>query len=426
MAETQAALYFSTTGRFEMSFLSAIPVIALLAMLPVLLSLRPVAAVREFSASCALSAASAGALAVAAALQAPVAAMFGYAGLAVSLFFVLQGLRWFLALSMPASLCLVLAFTSGVLGFIIALGGHDSPAAAVIVVAGVVAAPLLVLGLAAADRWPSEKPAIKIVVVGSAAVVFTALAHVLGPSSHVLPGPPGPPASMLFDFLLVTMRVLCLPLVFLAVILTMQARIIAGLRAMIARDGLTGALSRGTLMEEGERIFAECLARQEPAAFLLLDLDFFKQINDQYGHACGDMALAHFAETVSAFLAGRGVLGRIGGEEFGIVLPDHTEEQAKALAEDICHVVRETPAGRSHQRIRLTVSIGIAAAIAGETIADVMIRADLALYDSKADGRDRCSVARDRRIDASARALAAAAAQLREARAARSELRHSA
>ncbi|RVI73368.1 GGDEF domain-containing protein, partial [Sinorhizobium meliloti] len=56
MAETQAALYFSTTGRFEMSFLSAIPVIALLAMLPVLLSLRPVAGVREFSASCALSA----------------------------------------------------------------------------------------------------------------------------------------------------------------------------------------------------------------------------------------------------------------------------------------------------------------------------------------------------------------------------------
>lgn len=85
-----------------MSFLSAIPVIALLAMLPVLLSLRPVAGVREFSASCALSAASAGALTVAAALQAPVAAMFGYAGLAVSLFFVLQGLRRFLALSIPA------------------------------------------------------------------------------------------------------------------------------------------------------------------------------------------------------------------------------------------------------------------------------------------------------------------------------------
>ncbi len=240
-------------------------------------------------------------------------------------------------------------------------------------------------------------------------MVFTALAHALGPSAHVLPGPPGSPASSLFDFLLVTMRVLCLPLLFLAMILTMQARVIAGLRAMIARDGLTGALSRGTLMEEGERIFAECVARQEPAAFLLLDLDFFKQINDQYGHACGDMALAHFADTVSAFLAGRGVLGRIGGEEFGIVLPDHTEEQARALAEDICRVVRETPAGRSHQRIRLTVSIGIAAAIAGETITDVMIRADLALYDSKADGRDRCSVARDRRIDASARALAAAA-----------------
>ncbi|WP_028000937.1 GGDEF domain-containing protein [Sinorhizobium arboris] len=410
-----------------MSFLSAIPVIALLAMLPVLASLRrmPVAGVREFSAGCALSAASACALTVAAALQAPIAAMFGYASLAVSLFFVLEGLRRFLVLWLPTSLCLVLAFSSGVLGFVIALGGNDSPAAAAIVVAGVVAVPILVLGLAAANRWPNERPSLQAVVVGSALVTFTALAHVLGPSSHALPAPDSP-ASILFDLLAVAMRVLCLPLLFFALIVAMQARIIGELRAAIARDGLTGSLSRGALIEEGERILVECLARQRPAAFLLLDLDFFKQINDQYGHACGDMTLAHFAETVSNFLAGRGVLGRIGGEEFGIVLPDHTEEQAKALAEDICHVVRETPAGRSHQRIRLTVSIGIAAAIAGETITDVMIRADLALYDSKADGRDRCSIARDRRVDSSARALAAAAAQLREARAGRQELRHSA
>lgn len=428
LAETQAALYFSTTGRFEMSFLSAIPAIALLAMLPVLASLRrmPVAGVREIALGCVLSAASAAALTVATAMQAPIAAMFGYAGLVVTLFLVLRGLQRFFALSMPTPLFLVLAFSSGVVGFIIALGGNGSAAATIIVVAGVTALPLLILGLAAANRWPKEMPVIQVVIIGSVVVVFTALAHILGPSSHFTAERSGSPGFILFDFLVVTMQALCLPLVFIAVILTMQARIIAALRAAIARDGLTGALSRGALMEEGEQIFAECLTRRRPAAFLLLDLDFFKQINDQYGHACGDMALAHFADTVSTFLAGRGVLGRIGGEEFGIVLPDHTEEQAKALAEEICRIVRETPAGRSHQRIRLTVSIGIAAATAHETIADVMIRADLALYDSKADGRDRCTIARDRRIDSSARALAAAAAQLREARAGRPELRHSA
>lgn len=130
-------------------------------------------------------------------------------------------------------------------------------------------------------------------------------------------------------------------------------------------------------------MIADCHARRRPLAFLLLDLDHFKQINDRHGHACGDMALAHFADVVSSFLGGRGVFGRIGGEEFGIVLPHHTEEQATALAEDICRIVRETPAGRGHRRIGLTVSIGIAAAAPGDTITDVMIRADLASTNPK-------------------------------------------
>ncbi|MDK1386996.1 GGDEF domain-containing protein [Sinorhizobium sp. 8-89] len=264
------------------------------------------------------------------------------------------------------------------------------------------------------DRWPKARPASHALIVASTAIGCAALVYALGPWHQTAAGAPASHAAIAFEFGLAAMRVAFLPLLFLAVILTVQSRVIANLRITIARDGLTGALSRGALIEAGERIFADCLIRRRPLAFLLLDLDYFKQINDHYGHACGDIALTHFAETVSAFLDGRGAFGRIGGEEFGLILPDHTEEQATALAEAICRTVRETPVGRVHQRIRLTVSIGIAAAAPGDTITDVMIRADLALYDSKADGRDRCTIAKQRQIDASARALAAAAAQLRQ------------
>ncbi len=406
-----------------MSFLPAISVTALLAIQPLLLSLRrsAVAGVRDFSKACALCAVAVGVMAVATTLHMPLAALLGYAILTLAFFFVLRGFRRFLALRIPAWVCPVLAASAGTTGFIITHGGDESLAARVIVLTGLIAAPLLVAGLMVVDRAQERKPVIQAAIIGSALVGCAALAHVLGAASGHSPELWGAPADTVFEFAVAALKALFLPFLFLAVILAVQNRMMAGLRAAIARDGLTGALSRGALIEAGEQMIADCHARRRALAFLLLDLDYFKQINDRHGHACGDMALAHFADVVLSFLGGRGVFGRIGGEEFGIVLPHHTEEQATALAEEICRIVRETPAGRGHRRIGLTVSIGIAAAAPGDTITEVMIRADLALYESKADGRDRCSVAKRREIDASTRALAAAAAQLREADAFRQE-----
>ncbi|MCA1367552.1 GGDEF domain-containing protein [Bradyrhizobium sp. BRP14] len=405
-----------------MSFLPAISVTALLAIQPLLLFLRrsAVAGVRDFSKACALCAVAVGVMAVATTLHMPFAALLGYAILTLAFFFILRGFRRFLALRIPAWVCPVLAAFAGTTGFI-TLGGDESLAARVIVLTGLIAAPLLVAGLMMVDRAQERKPVIQAAIIGSALVGCAALAHVLGAASGRSPELWGAPADTTFEYAVAAMKALFLPFLFLAIILAVQNRMMAGLRAAIARDGLTGALSRGALIEAGEQMIADCHARRRPLTFLLLDLDYFKQINDRHGHACGDMALAHFANVVSSFLGGRGVFGRIGGEEFGIVLPHHTEEQATALAEDICRIVRETPAGRGHRRIGLTVSIGIAAAAPGDTITDVMIRADLALYESKADGRDRCSVAKRREIEASTRALAAAAAQLREADAFRQE-----
>ncbi len=398
-----------------MSFLPAVSVLALLAILPVLSSLeRTAAGTRELSAGCALSAAAIGLMTVAAALKMPLAAVFGYVALIAAVVFIFLAFRRLLALAAPPAVFIAIALAAGTAGLVVAFSSHDSSAARVIVGTGLGGCLFLVVGLPTLDRWAAARPAFRLAAVAALTITCISLIHALGPTSAVaLQAAPSP--AVAYEFSLAVLQTLGLPSLFLAVILTLQNRIIADLRTVIARDELTGVLSRGALIEKGERILAFCLSRHCPASFLLLDLDYFKQINDHYGHACGDMALAHFAETVSGFLGDHGAFGRIGGEEFGILLPNHTEEQAAALAEAICRLVRETPAGRAHQRIRLTVSIGIAVAEPGDSFMDVMIRADMALYDSKADGRDRCSLARHRHADASTRALAAAAAQLRQA-----------
>ncbi len=400
-----------------MSIFPAISVIAQLALLPALLRLRSSesAGAREFSIACALSAIAMALLVAATSLHAPLVAMPGCVAMISAFCAILLGLLRLMAPSASICFCATLAFAAAAAGLLIDVGGQDSFGARMIVIAGCGAALLVVIGLPILDGRAKGKPAFRAGAIGLLTVAFTGLVHAVASAPETSLDLSASPTSLVFEFSLAFLQIFFLPALFLAVILTIENRVIAGLRTMLARDPLTGALSRRALIEDGERTIADCLAHHRPAAFLQLDLDYFKQINDHYGHACGDMALAHFVETVSAFLDGRGIFGRIGGEEFGIVLPDHTEEQAAAVAEAICRAVRDTPVGRAHQRIRLTVSIGIAAATPGDTIMDVMIRADLALYDSKADGRDRCSIAKHRQVDASARALAAAAAQLRQA-----------
>jgi diguanylate cyclase (GGDEF)-like protein len=354
-------------------------------------------------------------LGAAAALHVPLVAMPGFAALIAAFCAILLGLRRLIAATISTGACAALTSAAAAAAFLIGLSGQDSFGGRMIVIAGCSAALLVVIGLPILDGRAKDKPAFRAGVIGLLTIAFAGLVNAVGSTPETALDLFGSPASFVFEFSLAFLQIAFLPALFVSMILTIENRVIAGLRTMLARDPLTGAMSRRALIEDGERTLADCLGHHRPAAFLQLDLDYFKQINDHYGHACGDMALAHFVETVSAFLDGRGIFGRIGGEEFGIVLPDHTEEQAAAVAEAICRAVRDTPVGRAHQRIRLTVSIGIAAAAPGDTIMDVMIRADLALYDSKADGRDRCSIAKHRQIDASARALAAAAAQLRQA-----------
>jgi len=209
-----------------------------------------------------------------------------------------------------------------------------------------------------------------------------------------------------------------MPLFFLGVILLLHGWMIANLRHLIAHDELTGALSRRAFMAEYERMFRVASGSGRQTTLMLLDLDRFKQVNDLHGHAGGDAALVHFTRTVRATLAGRGILGRLGGEEFGIAIAGIGRPEAGAIADAICAAVRTTPAsGLKGADIALTVSIGVAIAEPGGALADVMVQADMALYEAKAMGRDRSSIADSLQAasSASARALAGAAAQMRAA-----------
>ncbi|KQW58470.1 MULTISPECIES: GGDEF domain-containing protein [unclassified Ensifer] len=402
-----------------MSFLPALSIICLLVMLPVLLSLQkssmPGAA--EFASGCAMTTIAMTLVMLAEIQSLRPLLLVGFAFLAIACLFVLAGFRSFFALPSWRPAILPLGATMVATISVLAAFGAESTAARALITLGVAAAVFVVASISVLRlRTASDPTTRKAIVIGAAIASVTLLQiAAISPPSPV--NEAGPAPLVAWNFLLAAMWLLYMPILFLGVILMTHDRVIADLKTTIARDELTGALSRRAFIELGERIFASCTAHARPAAFLLLDLDYFKQINDRYGHAAGDAALGHFADTVTACLAGRGTFGRIGGEEFGVVLSDHTEGEAFLLAEEIGRTVRVTPVGRFGQPIRLTVSIGIASAGLGDTMTDVMIRADMALYASKADGRDRCTIAGRLQPDASGRVLAAAAAQLRAAEA---------
>ncbi|WP_114974086.1 diguanylate cyclase [Rhodoferax ferrireducens] len=158
-------------------------------------------------------------------------------------------------------------------------------------------------------------------------------------------------------------------------------------------DTLTGALSRRNFLNLAEQELARSIRYQLPLMLLMLDLDHFKLINDRYGHAAGDAVLHGFVKTVAAVLRESDLIGRIGGEEFAVLLPNTTHEGGCALAQRVVESVRASPVEVCHQCIPYTVSIG-AGCLSNETsFAALLGVADAALYRAKNGGRDRLEVA---------------------------------
>ena len=157
-------------------------------------------------------------------------------------------------------------------------------------------------------------------------------------------------------------------------------------------DTLTGALSRRNFLNLAEQELARSNRYGLPLMVLMLDLDHFKGINDRFGHAAGDVVLQGFVKTVTDVLRESDLIGRLGGEEFAVLLPSTTVEGGRALAQRIIDSARDSTVEASGQRIPYTVSVG-AGCLAGESnFAALLAQADAALYRAKASGRDRLEV----------------------------------
>ena len=157
-------------------------------------------------------------------------------------------------------------------------------------------------------------------------------------------------------------------------------------------DTLTGALSRRNFFNLAEQEVARSIRYALPLMVLMLDLDHFKTINDKHGHPVGDVVLQKCVQTVTSVLRGADLIGRIGGEEFAVLLPNTPLEGGRALAQRIVDIVRAHPVQVNGKSIVYTVSIG-AGCLAGEhSFAELLGLADAALYRAKDAGRDRLEV----------------------------------
>ncbi len=132
---------------------------------------------------------------------------------------------------------------------------------------------------------------------------------------------------------------------------------------------------------------------REPFSVLMMDLDHFKRVNDEHGHAVGDEVLRGFVERVRAEVRAADVLIRRGGEEFLLLMPSTSEQEAETVAERIRTHVAEAPIATADRAVRLTVSIGVSTWARGEDASSLAKRADVALYEAKQSGRDRVRTA---------------------------------
>ena len=162
---------------------------------------------------------------------------------------------------------------------------------------------------------------------------------------------------------------------------------------MSMTDALTGLLNRYGLHRALQRELAEARRYSRALSCLLIDIDFFKAVNDTYGHAAGDAALQQAGRVITESVRGSDVVCRYGGEEFLVLAPETGVEGARALAEKIRQAFAARLFGDEGRVFPLTLSVGVAQLGDAESGNDMIARADDALYHAKQTGRDRVEAA---------------------------------
>lgn len=162
------------------------------------------------------------------------------------------------------------------------------------------------------------------------------------------------------------------------------------LKRLASTDELTGLKNRRQIMKRLDEEYQRAIRLGEPLCLIMVDLDHFKKINDTYGHPFGDLVLKCVARHMKQALRSYDVLGRIGGEEFLVVSPGTTREEAVVLAQRLRSTVGKEKIAYEDKGVKITVSCGVAFLYKGDDNVEILLkRADSALYTAKQEGRNR-------------------------------------
>jgi len=164
-------------------------------------------------------------------------------------------------------------------------------------------------------------------------------------------------------------------------------------KRLAATDPLTGISNRRSLFHVGNSVMTQWQLNQQPFSLIVIDIDHFKMINDKHGHDAGDQVLKEVCRLISKHVRDDDEFGRLGGEEFAIILKETNKEIVQQLAHRVKQAMAEAEFFYGEQSLNITVSIGISRVKSDDHhFEDVLKRADKAMYQSKAQGRDRITI----------------------------------
>ena len=234
--------------------------------------------------------------------------------------------------------------------------------------------------------------AIMIALVGLAQLVTSGVAF--------LQGPDGDPA---FRQLYMHFNFMTLPAGYtgmaIFVIFMIASDLSEELKELAVHDQLTGLLNRRGFQEHGAAAYSFARRTGRQVSVIMTDVDRFKEINDEFGHAAGDAALRHFAALLRVGRRAEDILARVGGEEFALVLPGANLERAMDIAESLCARLEKSPLEVENGILAMTASFGVATiSVHDRGLSDIVIRADRALYRSKRAGRNRVDLESSQRL----------------------------
>jgi diguanylate cyclase (GGDEF)-like protein len=161
------------------------------------------------------------------------------------------------------------------------------------------------------------------------------------------------------------------------------------LRELARNDPLTGLFNRRAFLDQGDNEWVRHRRHRHPLACAALDVDGFKRINDNFGHAAGDALLQHIGTLLRATLRGSDLPARIGGDEFVALMPDTSVDGAVSTSERLLGRLAQHPLQVLDQSLTATISIGVASADGCSSLEELLARADAALYRAKKEGKSR-------------------------------------